>query len=632
MSDELITTESDNQSPTVDGQGENDRGNPPRPVRVGGARTTVLVGAGYSVLAVFLWWGVWSTHPSSVTTCGCGDAARFVWFFSWPAYALAHGMSPFHSTYLFHPSGINLLTDTSVLALGIVLTPVTWIFGPVAAMNVALTLAPMASALTMYLLLRRWVSWLPAAMIGGALFGFSPFVLTSLALNQLNIAFLAVPPLVVLLIDDLLVGQLIRPRRTGVALALLATVQFFLSTEILLITVLVTGATVVVLAVGCRWRAPEVFAERKAHAWRGGVTALGLSCVLLAWPLWYAVAGPSHLSGEVWGPGGVARFGTHLGSFLAPGTLEFSVSAMHRFGGYQGATLPDLGFLGAGLVLVALLGALRWRRDARIVLFVVLGAAAALCSLAPGQGSWVPWRLMAHLPGINDIVEARFVAVATFALAVVFALVVDHAHGGLVAHLAGRRSVPRAGVAGVIVLLLAGVAWWPTGSAVASEVPLVVRPVVVPHWFTAVAPHLNGHQVILAYPAPFSGLQGSQAWQAVDGMSWQQAGGGGPTGLASRAGAAAPGQVVLSAAALPLGPAPQTTPANVAAVRRALEIWKVTMVVAPDQPDLPIVLQGRSVSAYVDLLEAVLGRRPRWSHDAWVWTQVDRLVTVAGNR
>ena len=73
-----------------------------------------------------LWWGVWSTHPSTTTTCGCGDAARFLWFFEWPAYALTHGHSPLYSTWLFHPTGINLLNDTSVLALGVVLTPVTW--------------------------------------------------------------------------------------------------------------------------------------------------------------------------------------------------------------------------------------------------------------------------------------------------------------------------------------------------------------------------------------------------------------------------------------------------------------------------------------------------------------------------
>ena len=138
----------------------------------------------YLALALVLWWGIWSTHPTTTTTCGCGDAARFLWFFEWPAFALAHGHSVLYSQWLFHPTGINLLNDTSVLALGIVLTPVTWLSGPVAAMNVALTLAPALSALAMFVLVRRWVVWQPAALVGGLVYGFSPFIVTELALNQ----------------------------------------------------------------------------------------------------------------------------------------------------------------------------------------------------------------------------------------------------------------------------------------------------------------------------------------------------------------------------------------------------------------------------------------------------------------
>ena len=77
----------------------------------------------YLVLALVLWWEVWTTHPTTATTCGCGDAARFLWFFEWPAFALTHGHNVLYSQWLFHPTGINLLNDTSVVALGIVLTP-----------------------------------------------------------------------------------------------------------------------------------------------------------------------------------------------------------------------------------------------------------------------------------------------------------------------------------------------------------------------------------------------------------------------------------------------------------------------------------------------------------------------------
>ncbi|HEX7443348.1 MAG TPA: hypothetical protein VF320_05650, partial [Acidimicrobiales bacterium] len=139
------------------------------PVR--GWRSLTAGALGYLALSVALWWQVWSTHPTAVTTCGCGDTSLFTWFLEWPAYALAHGMNPLYSTHLFHPGGINLLSNTAEVGLGIVLAPVTWAFGPIATLNVALTLSPALSGLAMYVLLRRWVSWAPAAFVGGLLYG-----------------------------------------------------------------------------------------------------------------------------------------------------------------------------------------------------------------------------------------------------------------------------------------------------------------------------------------------------------------------------------------------------------------------------------------------------------------------------
>ncbi|MGH9098513.1 MAG: hypothetical protein ACRDWB_13950, partial [Acidimicrobiales bacterium] len=231
----------------------------------------------YLVASIGLWWRVWTTHPSTVTTCGCGDAARFLWFFEWPAFALTHGHSLWYSQWLFHPNGINLLNDTSVLALGVVLTPVTLLFGPIAAMNVALTLGPVLSALAMFVLLRRWVTWMPAAAFGGLLYGFSPFLITELAYNQLNIAFLAIPPLLVLAMDELLVRQRRSPYASGAVAAGLVVLQFFVSTEVLLILAI---AAVVAGVVALGWaavRQPSGWRSKAGHALRGSATALGVS-------------------------------------------------------------------------------------------------------------------------------------------------------------------------------------------------------------------------------------------------------------------------------------------------------------------------------------------------------------------
>ncbi len=572
-----------------------------------GVGTTVVAGLLFLLLAIGLWWGVWSTHPSSTTTCGCGDAARFLWFFSWPAFAMGHGHSVLWSPWLFHPTGINLLDDTSVLALGILLSPLTLAAGPVVSMNVALTLAPALSALAMFVLLRRWVAWPPAAFLAGAVFGFSPFMISELALNQLNIAFLAVPPLVVLALDELLVRQRRSPYPVGAALAGLVVLQFFVSTEVLLITAIAVLVGAALLLGWAAWRDPGAIAARSGHALRGLAVAGGLAGVLLAYPVWFVARGPAHLGGPVWSNGAVGRFGTTPASFVSTAGLADLRPGMLRFGGYQGPVLVGLGYLGLGVLVVSVVGTLVWRSDRRLLFFGSVGLVAAVLSLGPGHGAWVPWQVVDRLPWVGDIVEARFTLVVALCVAVMAGVVADRVR---------RERGPAAGWAVVAVAVV------PTVAALWPNLPLTTRPVVLPPWFATVGRTLPPGRVVLTYPAPFSGLQSSQAWQAVDAMRWAQAGGGGPEGQPRHAGAARAGFEVLFGASLALAPLPAPTAANLAAVRTALAVWGVTTVVVPDQAALPVYERGRSAAYAVALMTASIGVRPAFEHSAWVWSSV----------
>jgi hypothetical protein len=581
-------------------------------------RATGIAAGIYLVASIALWWGVWSSHPSSTTTCGCGDAARFLWFFEWPAFALTHGHSLLYSQWLFHPTGINLLNDTSVLALGVILTPVTLIFGPVAAMNVALTLAPFLSALAMFLLLRRWVQWSPAAFVGGLVYGFSPFLLTELALNQLNIAFMAIPPLVVIALDELLVRQRRSPYRIGAGLAALLVLQFFLSTEVLVITVLFALFATLLIVGFVAVRQPAAIGPKIAYAWRGLATALVAATVVLAYPLWYLLRGPAHLSGPIWSNGTISQFGNTLKSFWRVGNLGQIGREMIRFGGYQGPQLSGLGYLGAGVVVVAVVGTALWRHDRRLLLFGALGLLAAAFSLDPGRGYWVPWALIKKIPWVGDIVEIRFSIVLSLCAAVMVGIVLDRTRSWWMSRTPSARSLTPKVMAGglaVVMLLPTAIALWP-------NLPLTARAVVLPRWFTDVGAHLPPGQVVLAYPLPFSGLQSSQAWQAVNRMRYAQAGGGGPEGQVGRAGEASTGFAVLLQASLPLGPPPLPSRTNLAAIRHAIEAWGVTTIVIPDQPNLPAYTQGRRPAYAVGLLTAAMGRPPVFDHSAWVWSDV----------
>jgi hypothetical protein len=597
-------------------------------------RTMALAAGIYTLLSLFIWSGVWTSHPTSTTTCGCGDNSLFTWFLEWPAYAISHGLNPLHSTAMFYPGGVNLLANTSELAVGVVLAPVTWIFGPIATLNVAMTLAPVLSALAMYVLLRRWVSWAPAAFIGGLLYGFSPFILVSLTQAWLMLGMAMVPPLVVACLDELLFRQRRRPVVTGVALALLLTLQFFLGTEMLVIMMVAAVIGIVLTVVYAAWHDPNALRRRARYAVVGLGTSAIATTVLLAYPAWYALAGPSHLSGSVWPGRYLALGGTAIRNYVFPAASSPSLSTLfHRGGGYQGPLLSDQ-YFGIGIVVVLLVGMVAWRHDRRLWLFGSITAVSVVLSLGQKVGHWLPWQVVAGLPLLQNIIPSRFLIVTYLGVAVMLGLIVDHVYAAenrrretlnvrmhSQSHKRLRTHRPRwvGMLAGVTV---AAVAVVPIAIYLGRNTPMTTRSVVLPTWFRTVAPHLDGRQVLLAFPVPFAYLQGAMTWQAVDGMHYSMIGGGGPGSVASRAGIERKGQAVIADASFSFaGQAIKS--GDILAVRKALDDWGVTMVVIPDQADLPPYDQVESVPFAVALMTAAIGARPSHQADAWVWTQVD---------
>ena len=611
------------------------------------ARPYVVSFTAYLAIAVAFWWGAWSTHPTTTATCGCGDASLFLWFLEWPAYALAHGHNLLYSTALFHPGGFNLLSNTGVLAIGVAVTPITWLFGSVASLNVVSTLIPVLSAMSMFWLLRRWVRWAPAAFIGGLLFGFSPLVLSGLSSGWLTM-YIAVPPLIVACLDELFIRQRRRPVAAGVVLGGLVVVQFFISTEVLAITAVTVSIGVVVIAAYAALRSPQDLRRRARHAGPGAAMALLVAVPLLAYPVWFALAGPAHLSGRVWPGVPPGYFGTRFSSFLQLDSTAEATVQMQRFGAYQGTAFHQAEYVGLGLLAVVIIGTVIWHRDRRLWLFGSVGAiSVTLCltSLTQVNHFWVPWRVLGHVPVIQNILPIRFVAMTFLCAGVMVALIVDHVHGSVLQlgeRASGRSSEPPAtsrprrwsrrklllarsgaAVAGLAVSLIALV---PIASTYAGNLPLTMQPVVLPQWFASVAPHLAPGQVILTYPPVFGGIEAPMAWQAVDRLSFSLVGGGGPGSVPERAGAERPGFTVLAGATLGLDPTSSFSPSAITSVRNALIGWGTTLVVIPDQPSLPRYDQGNHTAYAVGLITLALGVGPQYRAQAWTWA-VGRVVS-----
>ena len=520
-----------------------------------------------------------------------------------------------------------------MLGIGVPLAPVTWVFGPIATLNVALTVAPVLSALGMFVLLRRWVHWVPAAFVGGLLYGFSPFVLSSLTLSHLMLGLVAIPPLVAAALDELLIRQRARPIRTGVLLGVLVALQFFISTEVLVLTVVAAGVALVLVVGYAALYRPAVLRDHAHYAVVGLSAGVVTAVALLGYFVWFALAGPAHLSGPIW-PGGLPQAGSNLPDFFTPTGIVHPSPAhilVELVNGYSGTNFSPQ-YFGVGVLAVAVGGMIVWRRDRRLWLFAAVGVVSTLLSLGVSKTTLLPWQLLANLPEFENVIPGRFVLIICLCLAVMLGLIVDHTYGAVrrwgdakqersqdlsASGQPRRRSTFPEPLAAALV---ATIALLPIATYLAQAVPVAAQSVVLPRWFHTAAPRLSAGQVLLVLPMP--GLVESPlTWQAVGGMHYATVGGAGPESVLSRAGSERKGQtVIVNDSSSPSG-VELIGPDDVTAVRQSLDEWGVTM----------IVISARAPSAYeqvtsvpysVALMTAATGQRPMEQLGDWVWSGV----------
>jgi hypothetical protein len=606
----------------------------------------LVAGAVYLAAAVAMWWHVWSGHPASTMTCDCGDPSSFVWFLAWPAYAISHGHSLFFSTRVHVPGGINLLDNTSELGLGVLLAPVTWLFGPIAALNVALTAAPSATALTTYGAVRRGLglSW-PAAFLAGLLFGFSPFMMRNEAANHLQTSFLALLPLIFWCCYALAVAQRGKWWSWGLGLGLLIAVQFFIGSDVLTITAITTVLALALAALASLTR-NGTLSTRLPFAWRGFLLACGVAAALLAYPLWFALAGPQHIKGPNWwhaAENGLAQVLLPLGPPVHHNVRPVS--------GYLGHVGTFESYLGIPALVVLFLAVVVVHRPlsklcatvALIAVWLSLGSSTQPLAKG-GEPPWLllPWRVLDHLPVLEKLTPSTFSAPAAWFTVLAGALLVDEllqprdsgapagaparqaARPGRLGHAAARLPFARMAAAAAVSMALV-VPW-----LLAWRVPYTTEQVTAPAWATHEGAHLPPGAVVLFYPFPATFMDQALVWQASSSMRYAVVGG---RGIVASHGNTAdhgwtPGtpEGTMTALTVPTAPhyqhlrlPPMPNPASVRAFRNALRRWGVTNVV--------MTAGGRNPAYARQWLTAMLGTPPQPEDGAWVWHNVQRLIS-----
>ena len=460
----------------------------------------------------------------------------YTWFLAWPAHALLHGLDPLYSSALGYPNGINLVANTGVTGVGVLLAPLTWAFGPVVSLNLVLTIAPALSAFAMFVLLRRWTRWPVSAFIGGLFYGFSPFVLFTLTRSWVAFGLLVAPPLIVACLDELLMRQHKNPVVVGVALGLLFVLQFFIGTVIFLMTVMFAAIGTIVVLAAAAWLHRDGIRQRLRYAMKGLAAGAILSLCLLLFPMWLALDGPGHFSGSYLpkvGFEGLKRLqGTKLSNFLIPAPSPPSAIQIDRlWGGYQGPSL-SFEYFGIGTAVILVASLLVWRRDLRLWFFGSMAAISAILSLGVSNTAPLPWNVLQNLPLLQNVIPYRFISITYLSVAVMLGLIVDHAYVTAMRRRQsddhGTRDWPtwRASFeAAVVGLVVACIALAEPAIYLSQNIPVTAVNTTIPTWFQTVAPHLKGHQVVLALPAPSSASQAlagtsTMVWQAINGMNF----------------------------------------------------------------------------------------------------------------
>jgi len=136
--------------------------------------------------------GVVGSTPSSDYQVG-------TWSLEWWPWAIMHGVNPLHTGLLWAPSGYSTTWITSVPALALLAAPVTLLAGPLVAYNLLMLAAPPGAAVACYLLCRELCERFWPALLGGFLFGFSPYVLAQTVSQHLNLVMVWPLPLLVLI-------------------------------------------------------------------------------------------------------------------------------------------------------------------------------------------------------------------------------------------------------------------------------------------------------------------------------------------------------------------------------------------------------------------------------------------------
>ncbi len=518
----------------------------------------------------------------TLQSSGGNDTREEVWFLAQTPWAIVHGINPFANTWLNAPVGIDLMDNTTMPLLGVLGAPITFIFGPIATLNVMMALGFSASAMAFFVMARGFTSWWPAAFVGGLLYGFSPFVVAE-GVAHLFLVFNVVPPLIILVIHRFVRADYSSPWLYGAALGGCYLAQFYISTEAFASLVVIS---LIALVVGGALLIRRLDVNITKIAKMGAATAV-VAILGVGYGAWVALEGPQHIHGPAQSAVAIAGISSDLAGLVVPtDNQHFTFNEASLGDSYVAqrdtnwhvvtdSTLENGTYVGVPLLLILIAGVVVLRRNRLAVFAAVMAALTMLLSMGShlhidGHRTPVPlpFIVLAHLPLLDSGSASRYVSLFWLFAAILLAMTLSWVY---------EKSVPRirAGWSAVLCLLIAAFALVPLVPAW----PYPASAAVVPHWFTSNARALPAGTTAVIFPSSNPGDSSAMLWQAMSDMTFRMPGGyavfaSSPSGAASFY--AEPSVLENAMTSCVSGVPPQISPEE---TRSVLLSWKARFVV-----------------------------------------------------
>ena len=347
------------------------------------------------------------------------DPNFYVWSIRWWPYAVEHGTNPLFSSQIGAPHGYSLAWATTVPSVGLLMWPVTAVFGALVSYNTVLLLAPPVAAWAAFVAARRLTRRFWASLLAGAAYGLFPYELNHNWQGDINLTLIALLPLMVYLVLAWWDGAL-KATWFAAALALAMAAEFYTFSEAFLdMTLVWAGGLVIGFAVA----GPGA---RRKVARLAGLAGIGYAgAIVAAGPyLYYMLKHNQTTSVSRQSP----EFSLRLVRLILPAPEKvFGIEALMRYSAHLSWwDLDD--YVGLPIILVLLgLAFVAWRnRVSRLLLagfvFVLALAVGPVLYFGDMPAFRLPWAGLWSLPIARSDEPSRFIIFVALVLALALAL------------------------------------------------------------------------------------------------------------------------------------------------------------------------------------------------------------------